>query len=181
MFDRRSTRLAGWDYASDGCYFVTICIHERHLALGDVVGGGVRLNQFGQVVADAWRWLALQYVHVVLDEWCVMPDHLHAILKLDSRRGASQDRCRGASRGAPTGTPGPLACTPSRPKPLGQLIGAFKTVSTRRVNELRGTPRMRLWQRGYYDRVIRDAMELERTREYIRLNPTTEHPDLQRG
>ena len=109
---------------------------------GESAGAEVRPNEAGAIVADTWTWLASHYAYAELDEWCVMPDHLHGILSL-------------------TGVG----------KPLGQLIGAFKTVSTKRINARRETPGAVIWQRGYYDHIIRDDADLARIRVYIRNNP----------
>jgi REP element-mobilizing transposase RayT len=104
---------------------------------------------------------------VHLDEWIIMPNHLHGIIVINNSRGASgraqsqtKETCKGGSRTAPT-----------KIKPLGQLIGAFKTMSTKRVNELRNTPGASIWQRNYYERIIRDEDELTSIRHYIYNNP----------
>ena len=117
------------------------------------------LNDSGQIVADSWGWLSQQYPHVDLDEWIVMPNHLHGIIVLDDR---APDTRRGGSRTA--------QATLAKRKPLGRLVGAFKTVSTKRINQLRGTPGAQLWQRNYYEHVVRDEPELERARHYIAYN-----------
>jgi REP element-mobilizing transposase RayT len=79
---RRSLRLAGWDYSSNGAYFITVCACDRQQLFGEVADGTVNLTDAGRVVADSWRWLGQQYSYVLLDEWCVMPNHLHGILVL---------------------------------------------------------------------------------------------------
>jgi len=157
---RRSIRLAGYDYSQMGAYFVTICTRERRCLFGDVVDGEMRLNPYGAIVTSAWQWLAGQYPYVALDECVVMPNHLHGIIEiLDCDRGV--DSCRGGSRTAPT----------KKRKPLGRIIGAFKTVSTKRINKMRHTPAVTVWQRNYYEHIIRNETDWERTREYIAANP----------
>jgi REP element-mobilizing transposase RayT len=148
---RRSIRLQGWNYASPGAYFVTICVHRPETILGEVVGEEVVLSPFGNVAADAWLWLASQYPYIDLDEWVIMPDHFHGIIVIHE----------------PDNTPEPV-----KVKPLGRLVGAFKTVSTKEVNRLRDTPGAPFWQRGYYDRVVRSPQELEAIRKYIQNNPS---------
>ena len=118
------------------------------------------LNPTGQWIADGWEWLAQQYPYVALDEYVVMPNHLHGVIVI-----ADQPR-RGGSRTAPT-----------RRKPLGRLIGAFKTVTTKRTNLSEGTPGQMLWQRNYYERVIRSADEMDRVRQYIVENPLSWETD----
>lgn len=173
---RRSIRLRGYDYTRDGAYFVTLCVRDRTCLFGEVVNGEVRLSAAGRIVAEAWTWLAAQYPYVALDAWVVMPNHLHGIIVMGDGGGVD-DGGTGGSRTARTGdahasTGGADASMgPVKRKPLGRLIGAFKTVSTKRLNEMRGTPGAVLWHRDFYEHVIRDAADLRRIRAYIAANP----------
>ena len=145
---RRSIRLPAYDYTQAGAYFVTLVCKEGALLLEDLL--------YKEIVGKAWLWLEAQYAYVVLDQYVIMPNHLHGIIFI-------RDSGRGGSRTAPTdGT---------KRKPLGRLIGAFKTVSTKRINEMRGTPGLPVWQRNYYEHVIRNEGELNRVRQYIVDNP----------
>lgn len=148
---RRSIRLQGYDYARMGAYFVNVCAQNRECLFGDVIEDEMRHNDIGTVVVESWKWLEDHYGFVELDEWIVMPNHLHGILVITE----------GGSRTAPT----------KKRKPLGRLIGAFKTVSTKKVNRMRGTPAAQVWQRDLYERVIRNEDELNRIRRYIIENP----------
>ncbi len=154
---RRSIRLPGYDYAQPGAYFVTLCVHQRECLLGEITDGEMMLNEFGRVVMECWPWLAKQYPHVTVDEWIVMPNHFHGILMIVDAV------CRGGSRTAPTNG--------TTHKPLGRLIGAFKTVSTKRINAIRDTPGLPVWQRNYYEHIIRNEEELNHIRQYIVANP----------
>jgi REP element-mobilizing transposase RayT len=163
--DRRSIRLKGYDYSQAGVYFVTVCTRNRKCLFGEVVDGEMRLNNCGGMVADSWEWLMRQYDYVKLDEWMIMPNHMHGIIVIS-------DDGRGGSRTAPT----------EKRKPVGRLIGAFKTVSNKRINELRGTSGATVWQRNYFERVIRNDNEMHHLREYIVNNPAQwdldrENPD----
>ncbi len=171
---RRSIRLKGDDYSSPGAYFVTIVVQERLCLFGDVVDGEMRLNEAGGIIVEMWNWMAERYSYVELDAYVVMPNHLHGVVVLtdevwhggggDVSAGENAGR-RGVSRNAPTGLGA------RKRKTLGRLVGAFKTVSTKRINEMRGTQGERLWQRDFYERVIRDDRELDLIREYIEGNP----------
>ena len=190
-------------------YFITICTYQRQCLLGEIVDGEMQLSEFGQIVSDTYLWLASQYPYVYLDQWIVMPNHLHGIIGLtadsrgvansrkggsrtaltrgvtddsrgvaDDSRGVTDDSRRGGSRTAPTdgGT---------KRKPLGRLIGAFKTVSTKHINILRDTPGTPVWQRNYYEHIIRNEEALQQIRQYIRNNPLSwqkdrSHPDYQK-
>ena len=173
IHNRRSIRLKDYDYTRDGAYFVTVYIKYRERLLGTIENGEINLSQYGHIVHDAWLWLEKQYPYVTLDEWIIMPDHMHGIVVIGER-----PRCKGGSRTALTTntalTPKSMTIsTPPRRKPLGQLIGAFKTVSTKQINTIRQTPGVPLWQRNYFDRVIRSEKELNLTRKYIEENPCT--------
>ncbi len=169
--NRRSIRLQGYDYSQAGAYFVTICTHNRECLFGEIINGDMRLNDVGRIVADSWQWLAEQYDHVLLDQYVIMPNHTHGIIIITD---AGQCR-RGGSRTARVRTTpktGHRHPTPSSPpKPIGRLIGAFKTVSTKRMNALRATAGKKLWQRNYWDHIVRNEPELQRIREYIQNNP----------
>jgi REP element-mobilizing transposase RayT len=119
-------------------------------------------NGLGAAVDEAWQWLSSQYPYVVLDEWCLMPNHLHGILVLTGGRGGS--------RTAPTPESTSESATETTIKPVGRLIGAFKTVSTKRINQLRDTPGDVVWQRNYWEHIIRTDDELDRVRAYISNN-----------
>lgn len=161
---RKSIRLMGYDYARQGAYFVTICSQNRQNIFGNLVDGKMQLNDRGAIVKDVWEWLGEQYAYVGLDEYVVMPNHFHGIIFI--KNDSSMDgllTCRGGSRIAPT--------TTVKIKPLGQLIGVFKTVSSKRINQIGDTAGAQWWQRNYYERVIRNESELQRIREYIANNP----------
>jgi len=150
---RRSIRLEGYDYRREGWYFVTICVDGRRHLLGRVVGEEVKLNRFGLAVENAFSWLRSHFEGVSLDQWIVMPNHVHLIVIID-------DNVEGGSRTAPTGQ-----------RHLGRAIAAFKTVSTKRINQIRNAPGAGFWQRNYYEHIIRSEKALDRIREYIESNP----------
>ncbi len=188
-YGRRSIRLKGYDYTRDGAYFVTLCTRDREHTFRAVVDGEMRPNAFGRAVADCWTWLAERYPYVHIDESVVMPDHTHAIIVITDAHDDANPKnatnpnqtCRGGSRTAQIRTAlitGPVEqptndthALPTQRKPLGRLVGAFKTVSTKRVNDLRDTPNTQLWQRNYHERVIRNSLALHALRRYIANNP----------
>jgi len=156
---RRSIRLQGYDYSQAGAYFMTICAQNRECLFGEIMDGNMWLNDTGRMVAESWEWLAIQYDHVKLDEWVIMPNHMHGIIVITDI--CADGSRRGGSRTAPTG----------KRKPIGRLVGAFKTVSTKHSNEMHQTPGVKLWQRNYWEHIVRDELELNRIREYIVNNP----------
>ena len=155
---RKSIRLKGYDYTQSGAYFVTLVMRNRLSLLGEIVSGKMLLNGIGESIRDAWEWLAKRYPYVKLDEYVVMPNHFHGIIVLTNDRQPHHH---------------------SRPmnKPLGRLMAAFKTVSTKQTNLLQGTPGQPMWQRNFYEHVIRDETELDRIRKYIADNPANWETD----
>jgi REP element-mobilizing transposase RayT len=177
---RRSIRLKDYDYTQAGAYFITLCVENRACVLGDVVDGEMQLSTTGAIVAEAWAWLAHQYPYVAIDEYVIMLNHFHGIIVIDApTMGAVREPptitptsppTMGAVREPPNG-PSAIPPTPTPRKPLGRLIGAFKTVSTKRINELNATPGIAFWQRNYYEHIIRHEDALNRIRRYIMHNP----------
>ena len=158
---------------------MTICTKDRENLFGEIVEGEMKLNDVGEIVKAAWEWIGTQYPNVELDEWVVMPNHLHGVLVIHEDCSVSedcdrQDDCRGGSRTAPTTH---VSSVNKIRKPLGRLVGAFKTVSTKHVNRLRNTPGALLWQRNYYEHVIRNEADLVRIRNYISENPVAWEED----
>jgi putative transposase len=163
---RRSVRLKGYDYAQPGAYFVTICTHGRVCIFGDVVNGEMIVNECGQRVTEEWLYTGLLRPDVVLDAFVVMPNHLHGIVIIMER-----DRGRGVLH-TPfhDGTPDRGVNSPSRT--VGAIVRGFKAATVRDINCLRGVPAgAPVWQRDYYEHVVRSAAGLGRIRAYIADNP----------
>ncbi len=167
---RRSIRLRDYDYSQSGAYFVTICSWSRECLFGDVVNGEMRLNESGEMVIRTWEDLPNHYGNVTLDEFIIMPNHVHGIVILFSgdvgaglkpaHSDADMDSNRAGLKPAPTKQHG-----------LSEIVRAFKTYSARRINEIRNTPSLPVWQRNYYEHIIRNEDELNRIQEYIINNP----------
>jgi putative transposase len=166
---RRSIRLAGFDYAAGGAYFVTICVRDRQCLFGEVIADGAQLNACGRCIVDAWQGLGARFASVALDEFVVMPNHVHGVIFLDRSKQEA-----GAASSAPTKSivdPGAANVASKIAATLGDVIRAFKSISAIAVNRIRSTNGQPLWQRNYFERVIRDADELARIRQYIADNP----------
>ena len=154
---RRSIRLADYDYSQAGAYFVTFCVHDRGCLFGEAVDGLIRLNKCGQVITSEWLRTPVLRPPVVLDEFVVMPNHFHAIITIEeSRRGVLPYAH-------------PKFQSPSQT--LGATVRGFKSVTTKLINATRNSPGAPVWQRNYYEHVIRNKSELTRIREYIVNNP----------
>ena len=165
---RRSVRLQGYNYAHPGAYFVTICTQGRKCLFGEITNGEMRLNPFGNVVLEEWIRTAKVRKNIELDSFVVMPNHFHGIIELfDTAVGATRRVALSGTthRVAPTMAMGPASGS------IGAIIGQFKSVVTKRINEMRGILSSPLWQRNYYEHVIRNENELNKIREYILSNP----------
>ena len=175
---RRSIRLPGYDYRQKGAYFVTVCTHERELLFEDPV--------LRRVAETVWQRIPRHFPHVRLDAWVVMPNHVHGIVTIvgDACRGEASPEATSAMQGvAPAGSysgweavAGDASPLRSRaggvaPGSLGAIVGNFKSVTARRINRLRGTPGMPVWQRNYYEHIVRDERALNGIRQYIADNP----------
>lgn len=160
---RRSLRLRGYDYSQVGMYFITICTYGRELLFGEVVEVEMVVNQMGKVVEEEWLRTPALRPYVTLDEFVVMPNHVHGIIVF-SDAGIR-------SVGAHSCAPLQQARLQRQPRSLGSLIAGFKSATTKRINNLRGSPGVLLWQRNYHEYVIRNEKDLSRIRDYILTNP----------
>jgi len=172
--ERRSVRLPLYDYSADGMYFVTVCTCRHVCLFGDVERGIMVLNDIGQIVASTWREIVDHFPGVTLDEWIVMPNHVHGIVVLRGVRPPVPEVAVAAWRARHLDGEGVQRRTPPRGPAqgsLGAIIGSFKSAATKRVNALRRTPEAPVSQRGYHERVIDRASMLTDIRRYIATNP----------
>ncbi len=150
-----SARLATWDYRWAGVYGVTVCTQERVCWLGEIVAGEVVLSPEGRVVAEEWRKIPRTFPHVLLDEWIIMPDHMHGILTFQNQ---------------PLEKPKPQSPGRLTAGSLGAVINQFKSRSTQRIRKDLGRPAF-AWQARFHDSILREPEDLDRLRAYIRANP----------
>ena len=158
---RRSIRLKGYDYAQAGAYFITVVTCDRECLFGDVAESEMRLNDYGSIVQDEWTKSAVLRPRVMLDAFVVMPNHIHGIIAL------ADDDGRGTLQRAPTIERFGKPTSDSIPT----ILRLFKSATTKRINEMRDTPGMPVWQRNYYEHIIRNESSLDRIRQYISDNP----------
>ena len=178
---RQSIRLRGYDYTQAGAYFVTIVIQNRELLLGEIVDRVMRLNDYGRVVLEEWNKLPARFSSVTLDASAIMPNHLHGIImigvdgkgKASAEHGVANAKISSADA-LPLHPIGPISGS------LGAIVQNFKSTSSRRINTLRDTPGAKLWQRNYYERVVRNDRELNAIRQYVIANPLNWESDHER-
>ena len=171
---RKSIRLKGFDYAQPGAYFVTIVAHRRLPIFGEIAGGVVRLNAYGDIARAEWINTGDIRPEIVLDEFIVMPNYFHAIITIMDGGGGLVGARR---RRAPTKIERRSPIFEQFSKPvvgsIPTIIRAYKSAVTYQINQLRGTPGAPVWQRNYWEHIIRNDMDLARIREYIRNNPAS--------
>lgn len=160
---RRSIRLKNFDYSSEGAYFVTVCIQDRNCLFGEIIDACLRLNGAGLSICKALIDLPSNCLGLEIDEFIVMPNHVHAIFILRSP-SVSINPCDG-----------PFLLL-KKPLTLFDVVYSFKSWTTKLyldgVKQKGWTPFPgRLWQRNYYEHIIRDETELTTLREYIVNNP----------
>ena len=160
---RRSIRLSGYDYSQKGIYFVTVCTQNREHLFGKIENGEMQMNDAGRMVEFTWFDLPNHNSHIVLDEFVVMPDHVHGVI-LITDGNADVDVGAGSE-------PAPTEPTPTERHPLSEIVRQFKTFSAKRVNQIRGITGIPVWQRDYYEHIIRNDAELDHVRQYIANNP----------
>ena len=170
---RKSLRLKHWDYKNTGLYFVTICVNNRQNLFGEIKNGEIMLNDAGKMVDKQWQNIFTRFQNAKTNKYVIMPNHFHALIEIGLPPMPTQ-----------TNVAQQLAKTnPS----LGEIIGPFKSITTneyiRRVRKS-NWPKFhkKLWQRNYYEHVIRDNEDYYQIAEYIETNPLkweldSLHPD----
>jgi putative transposase len=170
--NRRSIRLSDYDYRTNGAYFVTLCTHDRGCYFGHIQDTEMVLNSAGACVLEEWEQTARLRPTVSLDAFIVMPNHFHAVLVIDQ-----PNHPVGAQRAAPTPGPTNSHAINVQSQSLGAIVRAFKSATTRAINRQRQTLGAPLWQRNYWERIIRTPSELDYIRAYIATNPARWHED----
>ena len=181
---RRSIRLKGYDYTSPGSYFVTICTQGHVCLFGQVVDDTMVLNDAGYMVQRVWETIPQRFSTIRSDAYVIMPNHFHAIITI------TDSNCRGDPCGRPdvVGTNG----AGTRPAPtmrdgetgtdradwpaLGDVVGAFKSITTHEYimgvrNGVRPPFDKRIWQRNYWEHIIRNNRSYEHIKHYVENNP----------
>jgi REP element-mobilizing transposase RayT len=173
---RTSIRLQGYDYTQAGAYFITIVTQQRTCLFGNIIDGALALNDYGRIADKCWRAISEHFPHVELGEYVVMPNHIHGIIVIHDGRGAIHlPRTAGAGYRAPTT---PITQSTSTIEQFGKpvagsiptIVRTYKAAVTRQISrQFNGA---NIWQRNYYEHVIRNADEHNRIHLYIASNPT---------
>lgn len=156
---RQSIRLKGYDYTLAGAYFVTICTYKREPMFGKIVDGKMQLSLLGQLVYAEWQKTAVIRPNIYLDAFVVMPNHLHGIIVIYFNE----------AEGRPDGSP--VQSTSLQSESLGAIVGQFKSKVTKRYRRFRKNDDSPIWQRNYYEQIIRNERHLTAVQQYIYNNP----------
>jgi len=198
---RRSIRLQGYDYSQNGAYFITLCTHNRECLFGQIQNGQMILNEYGKMVEQCWNNLSNHYDNIELDAYVIMPNHFHGIIlitdnvdNVDNVRAIRElpihelpihelpihELPRQRKHELPIHEL-PIHELPRQQQKqrqqqrrkmlLPKIVGRFKMNSAKQINQMRNTPGISVWQRNYYEHIIRDEKSLENIRNYIINNP----------
>lgn len=164
--NRKPQRLQCFDYSTPGWYFVTICTHEMNAYFGSIKDGKILLNDMGSLVDKNWRRISELHPDIELDEFIVMPNHIHGIVIIDvvtANLAVKRNDVGDANFASPTNDRTKMK--------LSVIIQQFKRVCTIQAKEIKIHHEGNLWQRSFYDRIIRNEKELYNIRKYIQQNP----------
>ena len=155
---RKALRLKHYDYSQTGGYFLTICTYNGKYLLAETIKGKMILNDAGERTKQCWFELKNRFTNIELDEFVIMPNYIHGIIIIMNNVGAIHEL--------------PLQNRIQRRRMLiPKIVGYFKMNAARHINQLRGISGFPVWQRNYYEHIIRSEKELHRIREYIQSNP----------
>ena len=164
--NRRSIRLKGYDYTQSGWYFITICTYQKHCLFSAIANSQSILNKFGKIASECWLAIPQHFSTIELDEFVVMPNHIHGILII-----TDSPNCKALSCPYQGEFGKPVAGS------IPTIIGSFKSAVTRKINIARNSSGSPVWQRNYYDHIIRDEKSLNQIRKYIINNPLSWEQD----
>jgi REP element-mobilizing transposase RayT len=196
IHNRRSIRLQGYDYSLSGAYFLTICTYKKEHVFGEIVNGEIKLNLIGQYALQQWNKIPQRFPIVELEEFIIMPNHIHGIIiirngrcegldygppnskrdSLSDRRGEGSDNTPRIPPKVSLSDPSPLhqnqpQSNGTRPGSVGAIVQNFKSSTSRKINTMPGMKNIKIWQVNYYDHIIRNEEDHARIVEYIQKNP----------
>ena len=171
-YSRKPRRLQGYDYKSEGLYFITICTKDRLPFFGEVRAGKMILSGAGVVVRDCWSQITRYHPQVSLGEFVVMPNHIHGVLGLEGDGllpPSTTSLCYNDATTAAGEKNLFMANLSSKAGSVSRIVGSFKRTCTLKIREL-GTEEFS-WQSRFHDHIIRNQQALEKIESYIASNP----------
>jgi len=154
---RKNIRLLNYDYKQSGDYFVTLCVHQKRCLFGEINNGEMLLNPLGHIAKRCWQHLSCKYNDIQLGEYIIMPNHMHGIIHFRNHLQGSNE-----------------ALIPKKYKlHLGKILKYYKTRVAQRIKNINPNhyQNLKIWQKNYFERIIRHEIEYYFIEEYIKNNP----------
>jgi REP element-mobilizing transposase RayT len=169
LHHRQSIRLKGYDYTQTGAYFVTICTYQRNCLFGEIVDGEMKLNISGEIAKSSWLSITRHFANVELDEFVIMPNHLHGIIIIvdnEVKQDFSENQNLSSQCFDNTGIKS-VKINGTQSQSLAAIIQNYKSVSSRKINQIHQAKGNVIWQRNYYEHIIRNAEVFNQIHQYI--------------
>jgi REP element-mobilizing transposase RayT len=185
LHHRRSIRLQGYDYANAGAYFVTICCKNRKCLFGKIVSGKMILNEHGEIATQHWHSIPQHFSYAILHKYIVMPNHLHGIIEIKNDAATIGNTVVGALHATPPQSPPQykktfphnlamkneyMATISPKCATLSVIIRSYKSSVSKQIHD-RINDHTPIWQRNYWEHIIRDEIEYAKISNYIENNP----------
>jgi putative transposase len=154
----KSIRIPEYDYSTENYYFVTICSFQKQKIFSEIKNGNIYLTEIGKIIKDEWSKTEQIRDNAIMDDFVIMPNHIHGIIVLNSKVCAEKTTRR-------------VVSTTLKPSSLGSIIGQIKSITTKRIRKLTNNPEIKIWQPRFYEHIIRNDKELFEVRTYIKNNP----------
>jgi REP element-mobilizing transposase RayT len=155
-----SIRLPEFDYSSENYYFVTICSFQKQKIFSKIENEKIYLTEIGKIINEEWFKTQKIRENLIMDDIVIMPNHIHGIIVINSQLSDKKTTHRVVS-----------TTTTLKKNSLGSIIGQIKSISTKRIRRILDNQKINIWQRNYYERIIRNDNELYEARKYIKNNP----------
>lgn len=171
---RKSIRLKDYDYSQAGYYFVTICTHAREQLLGKIENGKMILNEFGEILQDELLSTETIRSNIKIDYFQIMPNHIHFIIIIKEQYINYEIVGKKSIVGVHCNEPllqNTEQFGKSTKNSIPTIVKLTKSSTTKRINEIRNSPGIPVWQRNYFEHIIRNEKELFEIRKYIEYNP----------
>lgn len=199
IHNRHTIRLQGYDYTQSGAYFITICTDQKECIFGKIDSGAMQLSTLGEIAYYQWLQIPKRFTNIVLDVFVIMPNHMHGIIVItggdddQKNRGEAGDTRYSFQSLIPESPASPIQRTPTinpgKPKEstrpngtipgsIGAIIQNYKSLTTRKINMILRTQNQTIWQRNYYEHIIRDENDYARIVDYIENNPHSWEDDV---
>ena len=184
-----SNRMRYWDYSSAGRYFITICVQNRECIFGEIENDKMILSEYGEIAKNEIAKMNQYHIRVIIDEWVVMPNHIHLLIELtdigvdlvdddghvekihEFSLPLQQHWWRNPNYD-PTIDEIKQYRKQRRRMLIPKILGKYQQQTSKQINILRSTPGMKNWQENYYDHIIRDDASYQRIKNYIIQNPS---------